>query len=655
MSPTQFQPSGIRLGIARGVSYGLFGPPDQFVAPSRDLGAGLVRVYVYWGQVQPEPDRWDWTVVDAFLAQLTRDEEAWVTVCSSSPWATNQPTDFLPSSPAKEQETFHRFVRAMVSRCAGRVRYWQCNNEPSNTPLLWAGSAADYAAQLEVFHRAVREADPSSAVVLGGCGYDVLSSSPVDPPRQFFDRVLATAENWFDLFSIHLYDDPPHIPRHIETVREMMRAHGYERPVVVGEYNGPTLFQLPEVEGVLQDTMAAAFADAGGDFSTGGLARTAGLETPERRAMKALYARRLELPPRLQMLMAGCPLELEERRHRINCREIVSRNLFALSAGVRRTMCWHLAPEIAHYEDPFTMMELLQGKLLLLAHDEDGQVTRHRPAAETFGLLARHLDGATSVARIVREQQPEVFAFTVERHDRGPLVVLWRDADLFSGEDEPPIVVEWPWPYEHAVAVDALGVEHGVALDDGHLTLSVSVTPMFVIASRPAAELPIGRWTVDPAASTAGFSVGHYWGLTTVAGEFTAIAGELEIDERGRASGQLRIDATSVTTGDALKDRYLRTTDWLPADEHREITFIPALVQPVDEEMLAIDGTLAVARHEIPLALTARVDRSDNGLSLSTSVAVDRRSLGMTWGPPGMTSDDLALSVRAHLKQGADR
>lgn len=201
--------------------------------------------------------------------------------------------------------------------------------------------------------------------------------------------MLAAGGDRFDLFAIHLYDDPTCIPAHIETVRGMMRAHGYERPVVVGEYNGPTLLQLPEVQPVLRETMARAFAGSDGsadhDLSTEGLAARASLETPERRAMKALYARMAELPANLQMLMADCPPELEERRHRINCREIVSRNLFALSAGVRRTVCWHLAPEIAHYEDPFTMMELLQGKLLLLTHDGDGQLTRRLPLPTRSG------------------------------------------------------------------------------------------------------------------------------------------------------------------------------------------------------------------------------------------------------------------------------
>src|ERR1700756_1982648 len=85
MPSTLFQPPGIRMGIARGVSYGLFGPPDALVCPTRALGAGLVRVYIYWSQVQPEPERWDWTAVDSVLTQLTGQEEVWVTVCLARP------------------------------------------------------------------------------------------------------------------------------------------------------------------------------------------------------------------------------------------------------------------------------------------------------------------------------------------------------------------------------------------------------------------------------------------------------------------------------------------------------------------------------------------------------------------------------------------
>ena len=481
------RPSGVRLGIARGISYGLFSSPEQIVAPSRDLGARLVRAYVYWNQAEPRPGRFDWTSIDALLAQLTGDEELWITVCSSSQWGTKVASDFLPSSPATDAEAYHRFVRELVSRCAGRVSYWQCNNEPSNVDLLWAGSADDYTAQLKTFDRAVRDADPEAAVVLGGCGYDVLSSSVDGPARRFFDRVLARGGEHFDLFDIHLYDDPTRIGDHIATVRGMMRTHGYERPIVVGEYNGPTLFQLPELDGVLQQTMAAAFAgDGHGGFSTGELAATATLDTPERQAMKALYAAMPTLPAALQMFMVGCPPELDELRDRINCREIVSRNLFALAEGVRRTVCWQLAPEVSNFDDPFTMMELMHGKLPLLAH-VDGKLARRRPAADTFAVLARLLDGADSVTRADRMDDPDVFAFVIDRADSDPALVAWKNGDLISGEQEPPTMLEWDWPHDTLVATDAFGAATTLRPTGGRARLAVSITPTF-LTSRPLAR-----------------------------------------------------------------------------------------------------------------------------------------------------------------------
>ena len=44
-----------------------------------------------------------------------------------------------------------------------------------------------------------------------------------------------------------------------------------------------------------------------------------------------------------------------------------------------------------------------------------------------------------------------------ERAGRGELIVLWCDGDVFSGEEEPPTLVDWPWSFEAAFAVDAFG------------------------------------------------------------------------------------------------------------------------------------------------------------------------------------------------------
>jgi hypothetical protein len=47
-------------------------------------------------------------------------------------------------------------------------------------------------------------------------------------------------------------------------------------------------------------------------------------------------------------------------------------------------------------------------------------------------------------------------------------------------------------PHDDAVVVDALGGEHSCELEDGRLTVRVSVTPVFLIASRAAVAMQPG-------------------------------------------------------------------------------------------------------------------------------------------------------------------
>lgn len=478
-----FDLPGVRLGVVRGISYGLFGKPDRFVPQARAIGASLLRVYIYWGQVEPRPGEFVWDTVDALLHQLDGMAELWVTVCSSSPWATRQPTDFLPPSPAHNLDAYAEFIRRLVLHCQRQVRYWQCDNEPSNTGMLWAGTAAEYVAQLRAMSAAVKEVDPTAAVVLGGCGYDVFSSAPGSAQRQFFDHLASAGRDAFDLFSVNLYGDPTRVPEFVATARQFMRTHGYAKPIVVGEHGGPVVFEFPEVEQVTQAIFASAFAEAPASQSTDALKAQVGQDTPERRAMATLYARMPDLPARLQMFMAGCPPDLEARRHRINCSQLVMRTLLALAEGIHRTAYWCLAPEVPAPTEPLQMMHLMFGKLPLLEYADKTLACRH-PAANTFALLAERLAGVEQVTRVAIADRPSVYAFAVTMAERDPSLVLWDQRDPFDGDDGPPVAVCWPWPAAAATAVDALGETHPAEVKDGQLRVQVAYTPLLVAPAR---------------------------------------------------------------------------------------------------------------------------------------------------------------------------
>src|SRR5262252_7737741 len=169
--------------------------------------------------------------------------------------------------------------------------------------------------------------------------------------------------------------------------------------------------------------------------------------------MSALYAQMDELPPTLQMFLAGCPAELEARRDRISRRQLVTRTLLALAGGVHRTAYWNLAPEYPGPVDDRQMMYLLIGKLPLLGYEGDSLDHRH-PAADTFALLAGQLAGARTVTRVETSGRPTLHAFEVDRPGRGPLLASWGPRATFAGADEPRGTITWRWPAATATVTD---------------------------------------------------------------------------------------------------------------------------------------------------------------------------------------------------------
>ncbi|NEN05907.1 hypothetical protein G3T36_08470 [Diaminobutyricibacter tongyongensis] len=469
------------------------------MAPARELGATLIRVYVYWSQVEPRPGEYDWQVVDGLIAQLEPDDQAWITVCSSSPWGTRVPTDFQPPSPALYDEAYERFVSALVQRFGGRVRYWQCNNEQSNHDLLWSGNTAEYAHQLAGFARAVRTADPAASVVLGGCGYDALSSRYGSDARRCYETLAATSGADFDVFSLNLYGDPYRIPEHIAWARSIMQANGYEHPIVVGEYNGPTLFEFADANASLEAAMIAAFIGMTDgahirteSMSTVALAERVVTETPDRRALRQLYRMEERLPPSLRMFMHDAPDYLIAQRHRIARRQLVQRVALIRAEGVDTMACWNLAPEVGDYSDPLNIMDLMFGSLALMNY-RNGRISKPHPEAETHQLVATRLTDARFVEPLAADAHALVFRVDHGR-DRES-VLAWLKTDDPMQEDRERRRVSIRWSHGLPTAVDAFGEVREIVWDEAGQTISLDLTatPVFI-----ALSVRGGRHVADP-------------------------------------------------------------------------------------------------------------------------------------------------------------
>ena len=471
--------TGSPFGIAAGFLYGYQGVKAyDFMPEVRKLGSALTKVYLFWNQVEPEKGKYDWTAVDKFVDQLKSPDEGLLAFFSSSQWAVKKPSSLLPPSPAKNLDDYYRFVYDVVKHCRGRVRYWQNDSEPNN-PIYWSGTKEEFVAQLKVFYKAVKDADPSAVVVVGG--YDGLFGPPgtFQMPNQqvglnYFDYVLNEGRNAFDVFDLRLYADPYTIVPRVEFMRQKMLALGYSKPIISTEYGGPGLFEFAENRKYIPLVISWSQSMVKGDEQ--------GQAPPEKNPVVELYDKMATLAPQTQMFMQGCPPELDAKYQRIQARGVVMRNIFALSAGVQKTIYWYLPGFPISGKERYNVMSLMYGKIgMIEVHDD--KLEKRTVTADAFERMAKALTGVQAVRRIPVSDKPSIFLFEVDRGKLAPMFVVWDRRDAFTGEDAPPVSVALPWAAKNASARDALGQVVPVQVAGNQVQLPVSLTPIFISGS----------------------------------------------------------------------------------------------------------------------------------------------------------------------------
>ncbi len=158
------------------------------------------------------------------------------------------------------------------------------------------------------------------------------------------------------------------------------------------------------------------------------------------------------------------------------------------------------------------------------------------------------------------------------------------------------------------------------------------------------------RWQLDPAHSTAGFSVPHFWGLIKVRGQFDRLDGWLETDRGGHVALELTIDAASLTTGNRQRDRHLRGADFFDAGQHPQLRFASTTARDAGNGLLHIEGELVAAGHRVALELEPSLEQTSDRVQIDVRVALDQRELGMTWSPLGMARTPTTVTVHAELR-----
>ena len=153
---------------------------------------------------------------------------------------------------------------------------------------------------------------------------------------------------------------------------------------------------------------------------------------------------------------------------------------------------------------------------------------------------------------------------------------------------------------------------------------------------------------LDPAGSAVTITHKHSWGLGTVRGSFTKLSGSAEILANGSGRGQLEIDAASIDTKNARRDKHLRSSDFFNASEHPQIVVDVPQAARQGSDGVTTTGTLTVAGQSRPLTLTARItEATDRAITLTADAEIDRADFGLNWNQLGMIKGKAHVSVVA--------
>lgn len=175
-----------------------------------------------------------------------------------------------------------------------------------------------------------------------------------------------------------------------------------------------------------------------------------------------------------------------------------------------------------------------------------------------------------------------------------------------------------------------------------------------LLAASAAAQS--GTWKIDPNHSSAQFAVRHM-GVSTVRGAFTKVSGSGTYDpaDPSKATLDAIIEASSVDTRVEMRDKDLRSPNFLDVEKYPTITFKSKQAKAAGDGRLQIIGDLTI--HGVTKEVVLDVDgpsapikdpMGNQRIGASATTKINRKDFGVN-GAPSVVGDDISITIDTEL------
>ena len=184
-----------------------------------------------------------------------------------------------------------------------------------------------------------------------------------------------------------------------------------------------------------------------------------------------------------------------------------------------------------------------------------------------------------------------------------------------------------------------------------------------LLALAPAARGEKETFIFDKAHSEFCFKVRHF--VSKVGGRFTKFDGTIALDNTNplASSVELKIDAASINTGNADRDKHLNSPDFFDTAKFPEIAFKSTKIVLKGKDTFEVTGDLTMKGVTKPVVLTVAANgfasdgHGGQKAGFDVTGKLNRKDFGVSWNNiadgNAMLSDDvdLVINVEANKKK----
>lgn len=232
-----------------GSAFGINAGVVNYVATTKDAKIGFVREGIFWSNLEPVNNQYNWSSFDAIVeTAYSKGIKVLGYFISTPAWAVRRPGCQSDICAIWDLNEFKQFAKDVAARYKGKMDYIEILNEVTLAEFFEQSPDNNYADWLVAGYRGVKEGNPDAKVLIGGF------VNPLDV-QGFVDNMLQNYNQYYDIVNFHVYASEDAVTSASRYLKGRMQAFNVDKPIWITETSTKTFDNQTDLQRLAKDVI----------------------------------------------------------------------------------------------------------------------------------------------------------------------------------------------------------------------------------------------------------------------------------------------------------------------------------------------------------------------------------------------------------------